>query len=202
MNPSQFPEHASIIVARIKERGDAMTRFICFSAAAFLLATALPASATDIYCTVVGAKQGKFQGDPGLNGDTTQIHVYALTEEIKIPFDAASGQSTGKAQHSPIIISKELDASSPQFFTSVVNNEALRLVTCTLYRTTNDGVSRPYYKIALTNASIVEIKDSGNGVNGTQQSDEKERISFTYQKIEWTDLTSNTTATDDWTSPN
>jgi type VI secretion system secreted protein Hcp len=179
-----------------------MKRFMTLSVAAFLLTTALPASATNIYCTVVGAKQGKFQGDPGLHGDPTQINVYALTEELKIPYDAASGQSTGKPQHSPIIISKELDASSPQFFTAAATNESLRLVTCTLYRTTNDGVLRPYFKIALTNASVVEIKDSGNGVNGTEQTDERERISFSYQKIEWTDLTSNTTATDDWTSPN
>jgi type VI protein secretion system component Hcp len=52
----------------------------------------------------------------------------------------------------------------------------------------------------LTNASVVQIKDSGDGVNGTAQGDERERISFTYQKIELTDLDSNTTATDDWLS--
>jgi type VI secretion system secreted protein Hcp len=179
-----------------------MTRLTCFAVAALMLTAALPASATDIFCTVVGAKQGKFQGDPGLHGDLTQINVYALTEELKVPFDPASGQSTGRPQHSPIIISKELDASSPQFFTAAATNESLRLVTCTLYRTTIDGLPRAYFKIVLTNASVVEIKDSGNGVNGTSQSDERERISLSYQKIEWTDLTSGTTATDDWTSPN
>ncbi len=179
-----------------------MARIMCFSVAAFLLTAALPASATNIYCTVVGAKQGKFQGDPGLHGDPTQIPVYALTEELKVPYDAASGQSTGRPQHSPIVISKELDASSPQFFTAAANNESLRSVTCTLYRTANDSTLRAYFKIAMTNASVVEIKDSGNGVNGTERTDEREHISFTYQKIEWTDLTSGTTAVDDWTSPN
>ncbi len=72
-------------------------------------------------------------------------------------------------------------------------------MTCTLYRTALGG-TRAYYKIALTNASVVQIKDSGDGVNGTAQGDERERISFTYQKIELTDLDSNTTATDDWLS--
>jgi len=53
----------------------------------------------------------------------------------------------------------------------------------------------------LINASIVEIKDSGDGVNGSAQGDERERISFAYQKIELTDLDSSTTAIDDWLSP-
>jgi type VI secretion system Hcp family effector len=65
-----------------------------------MLAVAVPASATDVYCTVVG----------------TQIAVYALTQELKIPFDATSGQRSGQRQHSPVTIIKELDKSSPLFF--------------------------------------------------------------------------------------
>lgn len=59
---------------------------------------------------------------------------------------------------------------------------------------------RPYFKFVLTNATVVEVKDSGNGLNGSSQSDERERIAFSYQKIELTDLNSNTTAIDDWIS--
>jgi len=81
-----------------------------------------------------------------------------------------------------------------------VTNEILRSVTCTLYRNSNDGLTRAYYRIALTNATIVEVKDSGDGVNGATHGDEREHISFVYQKIELTDLESNTVATDDWSS--
>jgi type VI secretion system secreted protein Hcp len=177
-----------------------MTRFINLSVAGLMLAVALPASATDIYCTVVGARQGTFQGDPVARGNATQIAVYALTQELKVPFDAASGQSTGKRQHSPLTIVKELDKSSPQFFTAAATNEVLKSVTCTLYRNSGNGQTRAYFKIALTNATIVELKDSGDGVNGAAQGDERERISFSYQKIELTDFDSNITAVDDWTA--
>jgi type VI secretion system secreted protein Hcp len=179
-----------------------MTRLVYFLTAGMMMfALAVPASATNIYCTVVGAKQGKFQGDPGVRGsDGTQIAVYALTEDLKVPFDPASGQATGRRQPSPITIVKELDKSSPQFFTAAVTNEILRSVTCTLYHNSNDGLTRAYYKIALTNATIVEVKDSGDGVNGAAHGDEREHISFVYQKIELTDLESNTAAADDWTS--
>jgi type VI secretion system secreted protein Hcp len=178
-----------------------MTRFTSFSIAALLMfAVALPASATDIYCTVVGARQGPFQGDPAARGSATQIAVYTLTQELKIPFDAATGQSTGKRQHSPLTIVKELDKSSPQFFEAAVTNEVLKSVTCTLNRNSANGQTRAYFKIVLTNALIVEIKDSGDGVNGAAHGDERERISFSFQKIELTDLDSNTTAVDDWTA--
>jgi type VI secretion system secreted protein Hcp len=178
-----------------------MTRFIDFSLAGLMLsAVAVPASATDIYCTVVGVKQGTFQGDPVGHGSETQIVVYSLTQELKVPFDAATGQSSGRRQHSPLTIVKELDKSSPQFFTAAATNETLKTVTCTLYRNSFNGQTRAYFKIALTNAAIVEIKDNGNGVNGAAQGDERERISFTYQKIELTDLDSNTSAIDDWLS--
>lgn len=165
-----------------------------------LTAAALPVSAANIYCTVVGAKQGAFQGDTVAHSES-QIAVYALTAEVEIPFDAASGQVTGKRQHSPIVIVKELDKSSPQFFSASVTNEVLRSVACTLYRSAGNGAAHAYYKITLTNASIVEVKDSGDGVNGTVPGDEHERISLSYQKIELTDLDSGTTAEDDWLPP-
>jgi type VI secretion system secreted protein Hcp len=177
-----------------------MSRFVhCSIAGLMMLSLAFPASAGNIYCTVVGIKQGKFQGD-GVRGDNALIAVYALTEDLKVPYDAATGQATGRRQHSPITIVKELDKSSPQFFTAAVSNETLRSVTCTFYRNATDGASRAYYKVALTNATIVEVKNSGDGVNGAAQGDERERISFVYQKIELTDLDSTTSAADDWTS--
>ena len=75
------------------------------------------------------------------------------------------------------------------------------VVVAPVDRTAVAGEMRAYYKITLTNATIVSIKDSGDGVNGTAQGDERERISFAYQKIVLTDLDSNTSAVDDWTSP-
>ena len=78
-----------------------MARFPYLMLAAMTaLGFAVPASAGNIYCTVVGVKQGKFTGD-GVHGGSTEIPVYALTQEVKVPYDAASGQATGKRQHSP-----------------------------------------------------------------------------------------------------
>jgi type VI secretion system secreted protein Hcp len=177
-----------------------MSRFVFVVLAGFaMLGTTAPASAQEIFCTVVGAKQGTFQADR--SGKTaSQIPVLFLTEEITVPIDAATGLPTGRRMHKPLIIIKELDASSIQFFTAVVNSELLRSVTCTFYRSfrREEGGMRAYFKIALTNARIVAYKDAGDGINGTAPGDQRESISLTYQRIELTDLDSNGTAVADW----
>lgn len=168
-------------------------------AGSLLCALTLPASAANIFCTVTGAKQGVFAGDSNRRG--SQIEVFALTEEVKSPRDPTTGQVSGKRQHQPLIIVKELDRSSPQFFAAAVENETLKSVSCTMYRNGADGASHAYYKVVLTNATIVDLRDSGDGANGAAQGDERERISFVFQKIELTDLDSGTVAQDDWESP-
>jgi type VI secretion system secreted protein Hcp len=187
-----------------------MLRIVSITVAGLTMLTlAVPASAEHIYCTFVGAKQGKFHGDHGLNGDPTQIPVYALTQEVTVPLDTATGAVSGKRQHSPLTIVKPLDRSSPQFFAAAVTNETLSSVTCMLYRDVERGAApTAYFKFVLTNATIVDLKDAGDGANGGDErgserdrGNERERISFAYRRIEVTDLDSGTTAIDDWTSP-
>jgi len=172
-----------------------------------VLVGAVPASAQEIFCTVVGMTQGEFQGDHGGPGPDRahQIPVLFLTEEITSPFDTATGRVTGKREHKPITIIKELDASSPQFFMAAVHNETLRSVTCTFWRGSHSGTgtgenARPYFKIALSDAAVVDYRDTGDGINGAAPRDQRERISLTYGRIELTDLESipNTMAEDRW----
>jgi type VI secretion system secreted protein Hcp len=180
-----------------------MPRFIFAVLAGFaVLANAAPASAQEIFCTVVGVKQGTFQGDRIGGRAASQIPVLSLTEEITRPFDAATGLAAGMRTHKPLIIVKELDASSPQFFLATVTGETLRSVTCTFYRAFRSGTgeTHPYFRITLTNAIVVDYKDAGDGINGAATGDERERISLTYQRIELTDLGTSTVAEDAWLS--
>src|SRR5215469_10857366 len=179
-----------------------MARFLLVVLAGFpLLGIAAPASAQGIFCSVVSAKQGTFPGDRGAP-QPSQIPVLFLTEEITRPTDAATGLATGVLTRKPLTIVKELDASSIHFFQAAVTDEVLRSVTCTFYRAFRNGTGErhAYFRITLTNAAIVDYRDSGDGSNGTVPGDERERISFTYQRIELTDLDSNSTAQDSWSA--
>jgi type VI secretion system secreted protein Hcp len=132
--------------------------------------------------TATGTKQGAITGD-GSNG--TMILI-GLSHEIRSPRDAASGLPTGKRQHKPLTIRKELDKSTPKLLMAMITNENLSNVTFTLTRS-----GSPYMTIKLTNASVASRVQTGT----------TEEIEFTYQKIEWTWTDGGITAMDDWESP-
>lgn len=55
---------------------------------------------------------------------------------------------------------------------------------------------RAYCRITLTNANIVDYKDTAMASTAIRPADERERISLAYQRIELTDLDTNTSAED------
>jgi type VI secretion system secreted protein Hcp len=114
------------------------------------------------------------------------ITLQAMSHEIVSPRDAASGLPTGKRQHKPITITKQLDKSTPLLLNALATNENLTSVTITV-----NGGGSPVATIKLTNASIADYVDHGT----------TETWSFTYQKITWTWLDGGITASDDWEAP-
>ena len=132
--------------------------------------------AADGSVTITAQKQGTIR----------PITLQAVSHEIISPRDAASGLPTGKRQHKPITITKELDKSSPLLLNALVTNENLSSVTITL-----NGGGKPVATIKLTNASIAGYDEHGT----------TETWSFTYQKIMWTWLDGGITAQDDWEAP-
>jgi type VI secretion system secreted protein Hcp len=127
---------------------------------------------------VTGARQGSFS--------TTPISITGVSHEIVSPRDPASGLPTGKRQHKPFVIVKQLDKSTPLFLNALVTNETLTSVLIGLLRNGQQVAT-----IKLTNASIADYTDHGD----------TEHWSFTYQKIEWTWLDGGITASDDWEAP-
>jgi type VI secretion system secreted protein Hcp len=130
---------------------------------------------------ITGQKQGQFQGP---NGPT--IPIVAIGHEIVSPRDAASGLPTGKRQHKPLTITKEIDKATPLLMNALVTNENLTQVLIGMLRSGNQVMT-----VTLTNASVA----------GRVQKGDFETISFTYQKITWTWVDGGITAQDDWEAP-
>lgn len=157
--------------------------------------------AVQIYATVTGAKQGAFKGETTQKGRENMIPLVAYTYGVISPYDAATGQATGKRQHEPVVITKEWGASSPQFFTAVYNNEILTTVTLSFFTITAQGVQQLDHTIKLTNARIVSAQQSlhlpqaGGPVIDSRELTE---ISLVFQKIDITSVTGGTEAIDDW----
>lgn len=153
-------------------------------------AGAATAGVVHITMTAKGIKTGDFKGD---STGSKLITVVGYQSEVISPRDPASGLPTGQRVHKPIVITKEVGASSPQFFNAVATNETLSKVVITFSRSQGeDGKQVTFYIVTLTNASVSDFKQYTSG------SSFLEDVSFTFQKIQVEDPISKTSASDDF----
>jgi type VI secretion system secreted protein Hcp len=146
------------------------------------------------YLQIEGVKQGAFKGSVKRNR-SSWIEVAAFSAGAITPRDASTGQASGKRQHKPISITKEVDESSPQLFQAATTNEVLKNVVIQSVRVGPHGKEQVYQTITLKNAHIPQVKKiPGKGKQ------EQERFEFIFQEIQVTDIQGKTTATDDWTA--
>lgn len=174
-------------------------RFL-FLAFALLASAGSFAQNNTLYVKIKGAKQGDIKGDVFERGKEGLIKVVSYSHEISSPRDVATGQATGKRQHKPIVITKEMDKATPLLYAALSTNEMLTEVTLNFYRPSLKaaaGVAVQWYTIKLTNASIAGIKsrvdDKGQIL---------EEISLAYQKISWTYTDGGVTHEDTWNVQN
>jgi type VI secretion system secreted protein Hcp len=126
--------------------------------------------------------------------------VIAANHEIASPRDPASGLATGKRVHKPFVITKELDKSSPLLYQAMVTNEIIIEWELQFWAPSVTPIEKQNYTVKLTNASIADIRFRmpDNKRVDEEKLNEYEEIEFTYQKIQWTWVDGNITASDDW----
>jgi type VI secretion system secreted protein Hcp len=149
------------------------------------------------YVSIVGRKQGKFHGEGSRQG---KIEGLAFHYEVTSPRDAASGQASGKRQHSPVTFVKQWGASSPQLLEAAVSNEVLNTVLFEFIETNPNGEEVVFHTLKLTNASVASIKQDVKAVAGGKDLQDLEEVSFVFQSIEMENQDGKTMAADDWRS--
>ncbi|MES2776392.1 MAG: Hcp family type VI secretion system effector [Bacteroidota bacterium] len=164
--------------------------------------------ALNAYLKLKGQKQGVIKGSVTQKGREGKIMVIAVSHEIVSPRDAASGQATGKRQHKPFTITKEIDKSTPLLYKALVSNENITTWELQFFRPSTMGLPSTgaevnHYTVVLTNAKIVDIKSTmlNNKNPELVKFAEYEEVAFTYQKIEWTWVVDGISASDDWEAP-
>jgi type VI secretion system secreted protein Hcp len=168
--------------------------------------------AYQFHLSIKGKTQGQFKGEGVLNRrKDSWIPALGFEYEIKSPRDAATGQRSGKRQHSPITIVKEWGAATPQIFTALVTNEVLSEVVFEFTRTNSNGEEYVFHKIKLTDGTVSQIKQFTGGDASTDSATsakhtgagkrlEMEAVSFTFYKIEVENVDGKTSAMDDWST--
>lgn len=162
--------------------------------------------ALNSYLIVKGKKQGSIKGSVIQKGREGWIEVIAFEHDLVSPRDPASGLPTGKRIHKPLVITKELDKSTPSLYNALINNETLSSVELKCFAPNRigtaggAGVESNHFNIMLTNAQVVSISSRMlNNKNPELVRYEKfEEIAFTYQKISWNWTDGGLTAQDQW----
>jgi type VI secretion system secreted protein Hcp len=164
--------------------------------------------ALNAYLRLKGQKTGDIKGSVTQKGREGKIMVIAASHEIVSPRDAASGLPTGKRQHKPIFITKEIDKASPLLHQALSNNETiteweLQFWAAQMKAAAGTGAEVQTYTIKLTNASIASIamRMPNNKDPALMKFETYEEVGFTYAKIEWTWNDGGVTSQDDWESP-
>ncbi len=159
--------------------------------------------ALNAYLKLEGEKHGEVKGSVTQKGRENKIMVIGFNHEVVSPRDAASGLPTGKRQHKPITITKEIDKSTPLLFSILVHNENIKTWKLECWQPSATGAEKQHYTIELLNANIAAIRAEmlNNKYPENMRHNEREHVSFTYQKITWTWVDGGITADDDWESP-
>ena len=114
------------------------------------------------------------------------------------PRDAASGQATGKRQHRAFVVTKVIDQATPALYSVLVKNEVIKEWLLEATSPELRGVETVTYRVKLGNAFLSGIAFHGPGQDDLNRGKLVEQLSFVYEKIEWTWVQTNTTATDQW----
>lgn len=156
--------------------------------------------ALNAYMRLTGKSQGEIKGSVTQKGREDSIMVIAVNHEVTSPRDAASGLPTGKRQHRPLVVTKEIDKSTPLLMNALVNNENISDFELRFWQPSPSGQEVQYYTIQLIDASIVNIRFEmlNNKYPENMQHKEREHVSFCYQKITWTFEDGGITAEDLW----
>ncbi|WP_437963965.1 type VI secretion system tube protein TssD [Sorangium sp. So ce260] len=167
--------------------------------------------ALQAHLTLKGVTQGPIDGSVTQKGREKSIAVIAVQHQIVSPRDPSTGMPSGKRQHKPFVITKELDKATPLLYNALVNNESisewsLKFYTPGTAASKNVGKEQNHYTVKLTNATVASIDFHMENTRRPEAREipEYEKVSFTYQKIEWSydDGDGARQADDDWESPN
>jgi len=118
--------------------------------------------AFESYMTFKGTKQGTIKGTSTKGKHTGGVVIQSFSFGVESPVDAGSGQLTGRRQHKPVVIVREVDEASPLLFQALCTNESFTSASLSFARPSSGGKLSVFNTIELTNATISEIGHAQN----------------------------------------
>ena len=150
----------------------------------FFVITTNAHAALNAYLYVKGEKTGQVKGSVTQKGRENSIMVIAFEQMTKIEM----GTATSKRNVGPIVITKEVDKSSPVLRQMLNTNESIKEAIIQFWTPGASGKEIQHYTVKLTQARIVSMKTvmANNKITSNMQLKEYEEITIAYGRAEWT----------------
>lgn len=142
-------------------------------------------------------------GDSMRKGLENFTEVNGYNHEVSSPFDPATGLATGKRQHRPFKIVKEVSRSSIALRDAWIKGLTIKNAELRLYRPSQIGAEVNYFTYRFVGIRIVSIRDwmANNNDAAVVNLPHMQEITFTYDTIEWVYMETGEAATDTWSKP-
>lgn len=137
------------------------------------------------------------KGSVDVQGRDYSIEVKGFHHNLMIPTDDATGKITGTRIHSPMLIIKDFDSSSPYLYEAVATGQNLASAEIKWYRINDAGQEAEYFNMLLEKVRVVSISPAmatGNNPNENHM----ETVELRYEKITWKHCDGNIIFTDSW----
>ncbi|HSN17386.1 MAG TPA: Hcp family type VI secretion system effector [Gammaproteobacteria bacterium] len=137
--------------------------------------------------TLVGKEQGPIEGSCEIEGREDTILVQSFKHVVDLPSNE-NGLPSGRRVHRPLMITKEVDKSTPKLYQALCTGEPMSEVTLRWYRMDGSGEEVQFFTVMLQNALIVKVESWVPDVLDKQNAHygNMENLWFTYEVIRWT----------------
>lgn len=159
--------------------------------------------ASNIALILSTSQQGVILGDSSVTSleRTNTIEVVKFTSSVRIAFDRATLQATGRRFYEPLTFTKFVDRSTPLLRRALINNEIV-VADFRWYRTNpnGNGTEERYLRVQLAGARIVSatLRLSDTLDPDTVHLPHLEDIGLAFNTITWTYESGNVTFVDNW----
>lgn len=128
------------------------------------------------------------------------IEVVGFSHGLNIPVDSTNGKITGTRSHSPMLIEKEFDSSSPYLYQAVAKGKTLKSAEIRWYRINYAGQEEAYFIMLLEGVKVTGVNPGmpNTKMSNDAQINHMESVSLMYDRITWHYLDGNVKYTDDW----
>lgn len=129
-------------------------------------------------------------------GREGSIEIKSLSHHLTIPTDRNTGKLTGTRIHTPILIQKEFDRTTPLLARAICRGIMLKLAEIKMYRINEAGFEVEYFNMLLENVKVTGFTPGLHP--GAASGTHLENIEMRYETIQWRYTDGNIIFKDGW----